>query len=163
MKIDLGVEGLAPVESPFEIVQEDGESASLFNVTDPRAPTDDQPCVLDTFSSRAESEKFIRAKAIKAALYDALRKSDSRQTANVLTRVMTPGVLALGQKVVIEAIQAVYAFSEFTYGNDPHGEHDFGKFKVGDHVMIWKIDDFGEPPEGAPTQFVLTLMLEEEY
>lgn len=37
-------------------------------------------------------------------------------------------------------VQALRGFNDFTADNDPHGEHDFGKFRVGEEWFIFKID-----------------------
>ena len=81
----------------------------------------------------------------------------------------TPGVLALGDLPAI--LKQLREFSDFTSGNDPHHEHDFGAFKHDGQLLFWKIDYYDpelmmgspDPAEPALTARVLTLMLAEEY
>lgn len=55
--------------------------------------------------------------------------------------------------------------------NDPHGEHDFGRFQAAGHTFLFKVDyydrdfRFGseDPADPARTARVLTLMLPEDY
>jgi hypothetical protein len=56
-------------------------------------------------------------------------------------------------------------------GDDPFGEHDFGRFEHGGRTILWKIDlyDRGskfyspDPIDPAQTNRVLTILLAEEY
>jgi hypothetical protein len=81
------------------------------------------------------------------------------------------GVSALPESVQSEVLRAVQAFSTFTPDNDPHGEHDFGRLEVADHLVFWKIDYYDEslryssenPADPSVTIRVLTVMLTEEY
>jgi hypothetical protein len=67
----------------------------------------------------------------------------------------------------------VRTYGEFTEGNDPWGEHDFGWFEVSAvGKVFWKIDYYADPElaEGSPDPAdplrcfrVLTVMLAEEY
>ena len=85
--------------------------------------------------------------------------------------VMTAGVDALPSDVKAMVIRQVATFTEFTPGNDPHGEHDFGNFEVAGQRFFWKIDyydpsmEFGseDPADPAKTTRVLTIMLASEY
>jgi len=43
-----------------------------------------------------------------------------------------------------EIIKKTKAFNDFTEGNDPHGEHDFGAFDVADEKYFFKIDYYDE-------------------
>jgi hypothetical protein len=52
---------------------------------------------------------------------------------------------ALGQDSVEKRLivyRAARAFNTFTEQNDPHGEHDFGRFNVGDEEFMFKFDYF---------------------
>jgi hypothetical protein len=70
-----------------------------------------------------------------------------------------------------DALVKVATFSEFTTGNDPYGEHDFGFFKLVGRTSYWKIDyydekcEFGsaDPADPEKTTRLLTLMLASEY
>jgi hypothetical protein len=85
--------------------------------------------------------------------------------------MMTPGVHELPDCVKADALVKVATFSEFTTGNDPYGEHDFGFFELVGRTFYWKIDyydeqcEFGsvDPADPAKTTRVLTLMLAAEY
>ncbi len=85
--------------------------------------------------------------------------------------VMTLGVQAIGPADLTAIIAKVQAFNEFTSGNDPEGEHDFGAFEHGGARFLWKIDYYTldmehgseDPADPAQTLRVLTIMLAEEY
>jgi Protein of unknown function (DUF3768) len=85
--------------------------------------------------------------------------------------MMTPGVLELPNCIKADALVKVATFSEFTTGNDPYGEHDFGFFELVNRTFYSKIDyydeecEFGseDPADPDKTTRVLTLMLAAEY
>jgi len=77
---------------------------------------------------------------------------------NVL--VLTKGVASLGQAEINEILKKVRDFNEFTKGNDPWDEHDFGAFEHNGQRFFWKIDDYGDH-EGY--NLILTIMLAKEY
>jgi hypothetical protein len=85
--------------------------------------------------------------------------------------VMTVGVKALGANGIAAAMARVQNFHQFTPDNDPHGEHDFGSFNIGDQQFFWKIDYYDasltygseDPADPSKTTRVLTIMLAEEY
>lgn len=70
-----------------------------------------------------------------------------------------------------EVITAVRNFNEFTEGNDPYGEHDFGVIEIDHEKFFWKIDYYDkglkygseDPADPSVTTRVLTIMLAEEY
>ncbi|WP_240500014.1 DUF3768 domain-containing protein [Sphingomonas montana] len=84
---------------------------------------------------------------------------------------ITRGISALGSLQVIEVLQAVRDFDQFSDGNDPYREHDFGTFRLLGDRMMWKIDYYDrerrygspDPADPAVTCRVLTIMLAEEY
>ena len=84
---------------------------------------------------------------------------------------MTRGVVDLGPDRMREALAAVAAFSDFSPGNDPYGEHDFGAFDVAGRQLFWRIDYYApgfeeaapDPADEAVCVRVLTVMLAEEY
>ena len=85
-------------------------------------------------------------------------------------RVMiTQGVAALDQTAVV--LKAVREFGNFTTGNDPYGEHDFGSFAIAGERLFWKFDYYDsdmemaslDPSDDAITVRVLTIMLADEY
>lgn len=62
---------------------------------------------------------------------------------------------------------------EFTPGNDPHGERDFGSFEYEGHKIFWKIDVYendgtfqwgaARPWDETASFRVLTIMLASDY
>ena len=81
--------------------------------------------------------------------------------------MMTSGVDELPDCVKAEALRQVATFSTFTPDNDPHGEHDFGSFRLVGRKFFWKIDLYEEPnvkgANGEPVVTrVLTIMLANE-
>jgi hypothetical protein len=85
--------------------------------------------------------------------------------------LMTASVEELPATVKAHALLMVGEFSSFTADNDPHGEHDFGKFDFVGRTFFWKIDyydkrcEFGseDPSNSEITTRVLTLMLASDY
>jgi len=103
------------------------------------------------------------AKRIRS-LNDAFRST--LQGGRVL---LTAGVHELPESIRGEAINAMRTFTSFDEGNDPHGEHDFGKLEIEGYEFFWKIDYFDKsmaygsenPADPERTVRVLTLMLTE--
>jgi len=99
-------------------------------------------------------------------LNDAFRTFFSGRNAFV-----TAGVQALGPDAMAQAIAGIREYKDFTIDNDPHGEHDFGSLKIGEHQLFWKIDYYDrsmtygsdDPADASKTTRVLTIMLAEEY
>jgi hypothetical protein len=86
--------------------------------------------------------------------------------------VMTAGIAALGLEAQAEIFKRVREFSDFTPGNDPYGEHDFGSLTASGEEVLWKIDYFADarmelgsdnPADPARSYRVLTIMLACEY
>ncbi|WP_245423197.1 DUF3768 domain-containing protein [Neorhizobium alkalisoli] len=85
--------------------------------------------------------------------------------------LLTSGVQALDEGDRIKLLQAVQTFDDFNAGNDPYGEHDFGRVVVGEQDYFWKIDcydlDFRfqspDPADATVTARVMTIMREDEY
>lgn len=108
---------------------------------------------------------FERTKKI-ADLNDSFRKTFSGGRV-----VLTAGVAALDRDTRIQALRTIQSFNVFTPANDPHGEHDFGFFKIDDYDFFWKIDYYdltlthhtADAANAALTARVLTIMLTEEY
>ena len=74
--------------------------------------------------------------------------------------VLTKGVASSEQAEVNQVLKKVRDFDEFTKGNDPWEEHDFGAFEHNGQKFFWKIDDY-KGHEGY--NLILTIMLAEEY
>ena len=85
--------------------------------------------------------------------------------------VITAGIDGFPPTEKSAIIAKVRAFDDFSAKNDPYGEHDFGSFSFGGHVIFWKIDYYGrsfdcgseDPSDPAQTTRVMTIMLAEEY
>jgi Protein of unknown function (DUF3768) len=85
--------------------------------------------------------------------------------------VFTAGIDALAEDVKEEVVQKVANYDDFTADNDPHGEHDFGLFKIAEHTFYWKLDYYDadgiygseDPSDPQQTTRVLTVMLNHEY
>ena len=85
--------------------------------------------------------------------------------------VMTAGVSELPMDVKANVLLTVKSFDNFTGGNDPYGEHDFGVFEVAGDTFYWKIDYYDpdcrygseNPADPEKTTRVLTIMLAGEY
>ncbi len=85
--------------------------------------------------------------------------------------VMTAGIAALGQEAVLRLVRTIATFDDFSRANDPHGEHDFGKFDFDGVEVISKIDYYdptmtghsSNPADPKLTERVITVMLAEEY
>ena len=111
-----------------------------------------------------EHEAIQGAKSAKIrALNDRFRKSLTGGRV-----MMTAAVSALPDDVRARAIELTRTFDNFTPDNDPHNEHDFGSFEIGDLKFIFKHDLYDEPDvksaNGEPVVTrVLTIMLAEEY
>ena len=89
--------------------------------------------------------------------------------------VVTRGIQALPIYRQRQIFQMVQSFENFTEGNDPYGEHDFGVIKISEDenelTIFWKIDCYDlnleyrspDPADPAVTKRVLTICLAEEY
>jgi hypothetical protein len=101
-----------------------------------------------------------------ALLNDALR-----QTFTGGKVVMTAAVDALPVDVKATVLQKVRSFNEFGADNDPHGEHDFGSFKIDGETFFFKIDYYSpdmqggseDPSDPEKTTRVLTIMFASDY
>jgi hypothetical protein len=93
----------------------------------------------------------------------------ARQTFTGCRVMITHGVAAL--HCVDAILSAVRSYSTFNADNDPHGEHDFGSFRLADETVFWKFDYYDvdlqmsspDPADEAVTVRVLTVMLAQEY
>jgi hypothetical protein len=85
--------------------------------------------------------------------------------------LMTASVEELPAPVKAHALLMVGEFSTFTKDNDPHDEHDFGKFELVGRTFFWKIDYYDQqcecgsedPSNPKITTRVMTLMLASDY
>ncbi|GAB1856131.1 DUF3768 domain-containing protein [Flavobacteriaceae bacterium MHTCC 0001] len=86
---------------------------------------------------------------------------------------MTEGVLALSSFDRLDAVLKIKAYDNFNENNDPHGEHDCGRFQLESNKqdIIWKIYYYDtnykygseDPSDLSKTRRVLTVMLPSEY
>lgn len=96
--------------------------------------------------------------------------NDAARTSFIGCRVViTQGIAAMDD---LDGLYAkVRAFNDFTAGNDPYGEHDFGPIEHEGQMVFWKFDYFDadllvhspDASDPAVTARVLTIMLAEEY
>lgn len=85
--------------------------------------------------------------------------------------MLTAGVDALADSVKEEVLSKVRTFAGFNSDNDPHGEHDFGNFKVEGEAYFFKVDYYAldmqagseDPTDPNVTTRVLTIMRADEY
>ena len=92
-----------------------------------------------------------------ALLNDALR-----QTFTGGKVMMTAAVDALPLDVKATVLQKVRSFNEFGADNDPHGEHDFGSFKI-DYYSSDMQGGSEDPSDPEKTTRVLTIMFASDY
>lgn len=84
---------------------------------------------------------------------------------------VTPGVLAVNVPDLRTIMLKVRQFTDFTDGNDPHREHDFGSFVHRGVTYFWKINYYDrqkerhspDPADPAVTCRILTIMRADEY
>jgi hypothetical protein len=88
------------------------------------------------------------------------------------TMFLTRGVVSLPPAIQIEIWATVRTFSDFSEGNDPYGERDFGAFDIAGKKIFWKIDYCADerltlgsenPADPAKCFRVLTVMLAKEW
>jgi hypothetical protein len=126
--------------------------------------------------SRSEGENYAqnraRAEELERRATRIRELNDAFRTNMYGGRWMiTRGVQALGVAAMNGIVALVRSFDNFSEGNDPHQEHDFGSFEWHGQKIFWKIDcydkqlEFGSPDAADPevTARVLTILLAEEY
>lgn len=104
-------------------------------------------------------------------LNDAFRTSGRPVCGAYGRKFMTRGVLDLGPAASVAIAMAVMRFNDFSEGNDPRGEHDFGAFDYEGRKIFWKIDYYAkymetgspDPSDAAVTCRVMTILLADEY
>ena len=85
--------------------------------------------------------------------------------------VLTQGIQAMAEIDILHLLGLLQTYDDFSEGDDPYGEHDFGAIMMGGQKYFWKIDYYDnacemhspDPSDPAVTHRVLTLMLAEEY
>ena len=68
----------------------------------------------------------------------AALNDQARQTFMECRVIITEGVQALED--VDTVLRQVQVFEAFTPNNNPYGEHDFGSFRQGSHLIFWRFD-----------------------
>jgi hypothetical protein len=114
-----------------------------------------------------QSARDHQAKVIKVReLNDAFRQSFIGGRV-----IITSGVSALPSRTRATLLNLVRTFSDFEFGGDPYGEHDFGSVQIETGQYFWKIDYYSsdlkagsqEPSDPSQTTRVLTIMNAQEY
>lgn len=85
--------------------------------------------------------------------------------------VATIGVQNLNHETRGKVIEAIRTFDNFSEGNDPHGEHDFGTVEVAGTEYFFKIDYYDpslkygaeDPSDPENTARIMTVMQADEY
>ena len=100
---------------------------------------------------------------------DQFRKNIRSFSRDIKGRVVLTASVseAIDRELIIEK---VIEFDNFSADNDPHGEHDFGSFNLGETKYFFKIDyyedynlEYGvDPHEDEPFR-VLTIMEASDY
>ena len=101
-------------------------------------------------------------------LNDAFRASLSADLGQV---VMTSADARLDAETITQILDAVRHHDQFGEDIDPYGEHDMGRFTVGNEGYYWKIDYYDrslefhspDPADPSVTIRVLTIMRVDEY
>ena len=83
----------------------------------------------------------------------------------------TEGIINLSPEDRIIIAAKVRDYDDFTIGNNPYGERDFGAFDHNGQKIFWKIDYYDpslkrgseDPSDPEKTQRVMTIMLANEY
>jgi hypothetical protein len=102
-----------------------------------------------------------------AQLNDAFRQSMGRGGRVYMTR----GIQNLPEEDRLQVFHLVRTFNDFSEGNDPYGEHDFGAFDFKAEMIFWKIDYYDQemqhgsedPADPEKTMRVMTVMMAYEY
>lgn len=102
-----------------------------------------------------------------AQLNDAFRKTLERQSHVYIT----PGIQALSGEDQLQIFSLVKTFNDFSEGNDPYGEHNFGAIDYEGDRIFWKINYYDrdmkygseDPSDPDQTLRVMTIMLAHEW
>lgn len=129
-------------------------------------------------SNRYEDElgaarEFDQKTLLIRALNDDFRREPMTVAAQLARNqlVITRGVHARGAQFIERALEAVRTFADFNDNNDPHGEHDFGRFTLDGTSLIFMIGYYDAtltwgaegPSDPTTCRRVLTIMVAEEY
>jgi hypothetical protein len=113
---------------------------------------------------------YLGSEVNVAKLNDQLRKKGDTSLGKI---VCTSTITALSGQGMINVINAVKNYDDWSESNDPYGEHDYGRVEVDGVSYIWKIDyydlsytygvDASERNNTARCRRVLTIMRSDEY
>ena len=103
-----------------------------------------------------------------AELNDRLRTTFNPAAGRIM---VTRGVGALPQEDQAKIFDLVKSFNDFSEGDDPYGEHDFGAVEHNGERVFWKIDYYdptmqwgsADPSDPTLTVRVMTVMLANEH
>lgn len=112
----------------------------------------------------ADDERTIRIRELN----DELRTKGHARNGKIIAM---GGLSNDSREKQIRVLQAAAQFNDWKSGDDPYGEHDFGKFVVDGETYIFKIDYYSldeahgseHPEDPAVTIRVMTLMYAEDY
>lgn len=77
---------------------------------------------------------------------------------------MTRGIQKLLEKDRLEVLKLVKTFNDFSEGNDPYGEYDFGSIDYKEDKVFWKVNYYdpdmvhGSEDPGDPEKTVWVMM-----
>ena len=85
--------------------------------------------------------------------------------------MLTLGIRMKSEKEVVDILERVRTFKDFTPANNPYSEDDSASFDHNGEKIIWKIDYYDKnyrflsdnPADPTITNRVLTIMTAEEY
>ena len=114
----------------------------------------------------SKSEYLYKLKI--ASLNDELRRGFNRRAGII---VLTQNFTTLPEEDQQEIVTRVKQFEDFSEGNDPHNEHDFGAVEHDGKRAFFKIDYYdqdllggsSDPSDPEVTQRILTIMVPSDY
>lgn len=85
--------------------------------------------------------------------------------------IVTGGLVQADPILREQVVSAVRDFTDFTEDNDPHGEHDLGRFEVEGETFMFKIDYYAldelhgseHPEDPAVTVRILSIFYGHDY
>jgi hypothetical protein len=112
-----------------------------------------------------QKKKIMRVRELN----DALRWNIFMPTGGEV--ILTAGVVALKNDDHFALLSEIQCFEDFNEGNDPYGEHDFGRIDFRGERYFFKIDYFdpsgkfhsADKSNPQLTRRVLTIMRADEY
>lgn len=129
----------------------------------PANPSDQQRARIAQLNDAARHRRLKNSRVVFTASLLATLLPDTLSEAERTVRslVLQPALLRHVQRC------------DFTPGNDPHGERDFGSFVYEGHTIFWKVDVYendgafqwgaARPWDEAASFRVLTIMLASDY